>query len=219
MVFVCGQKIKTLKKLCFDKYPCTCEQGIKFMQWTHTSWLWKRCTANKLRLPDFSGWRYPDPRLQGVHPPVQVSNQQSSLHLVLQHHLLWPIQGEILSSLLPSHPSTRRQAWSFQTHLKASISLYNTGTCHCYYTLATPPHQPNIQNFQSGFQTHLSTEIAQPKVSNNLLLFSASGSLNILLPLDLSAAFDTTDHSTPLSRLQSRTGITGSALSWFRSYL
>ena len=37
--------------------------------------------------------------------------------------------------------------------------------------------------------------------------------------LDLSAAFDTIDHDTVFSRMQSTLGITGQALAWFKSYL
>ena len=41
----------------------------------------------------------------------------------------------------------------------------------------------------------------------------------VLVLLDLSAAFDTFDHSILLNRLHKRYGITGTAMSWFETYL
>uniref|UniRef100_UPI0037E8D203 uncharacterized protein n=1 Tax=Semicossyphus pulcher TaxID=241346 RepID=UPI0037E8D203 len=73
--------------------------------------------------------------------------------------------------------------------------------------------------FQSGFRSHHSTETAVIKVTNNLLLASDTHSLNILILLDLSAAFDTINHSILLNRLESSLSITGTALSWLKSYL
>ena len=57
------------------------------------------------------------------------------------------------------------------------------------------------------------------KIVNDLLIFADRGNSSLLVLLDLSAAFDTIDHSILLDRLENLVGVTGIALSWFRSYL
>ena len=61
--------------------------------------------------------------------------------------------------------------------------------------------------------------IALLKIMNDLLLVADNQQLALMAFLDLSAAFDTVDHSMLLSRLQSMFGVSGDALSWFASYL
>ena len=73
--------------------------------------------------------------------------------------------------------------------------------------------------FQSGFKALHSTESALLKVFNDLLLTTDAGQSAVLVLLDLSAAFDTVDHTILLSRLEHCVGIKGTALEWLRSYL
>ena len=74
-------------------------------------------------------------------------------------------------------------------------------------------------HFQSAYKAYHSTETALLKVQNDVLRTLDKQGVTVLVLLDLSAAFDTIDHSVLLSRIQSLLGISGSVLEWFRSYL
>uniref|UniRef100_A0A3B3WG99 Reverse transcriptase domain-containing protein n=1 Tax=Poecilia mexicana TaxID=48701 RepID=A0A3B3WG99_9TELE len=73
--------------------------------------------------------------------------------------------------------------------------------------------------YQSGFRQHHSTETALVKIFNDLRLNTDRNKITVLVLLDLSAAFDTVDHDILLSRLEHWVGISGTALSWLKSYL
>ena len=76
-------------------------------------------------------------------------------------------------------------------------------------------HEP----MQSAYRACHSTETALVRVQNDILRTLDQGGGAILVLLDLSAAFDTIDHSILLSRMESVLGVKGSALQWFKSYL
>ena len=48
---------------------------------------------------------------------------------------------------------------------------------------------------------------------------SDQGQPSLLVSLDMSATFDTVDHSTLLNRFLVGFGVSGSALTWLKSYL
>jgi hypothetical protein len=78
---------------------------------------------------------------------------------------------------------------------------------------------PSISHFQSAYRKFHSVESALLRIQNDLLLSIERQKVTALVLLDLSAAFDTLDHSILLTRLSSTFGISGSALELISSYL
>ena len=54
---------------------------------------------------------------------------------------------------------------------------------------------------------------------NDILTDCDSGNVSLLNLLDLSAAFDTVDHSMQLQRLEITFGVSGTTLEWLKPYL
>jgi len=73
--------------------------------------------------------------------------------------------------------------------------------------------------FQSAYRRHHSVETALVKVQSDIMMAFDQKECVLMVLLDLSAAFDTVDHTILLSRLKHRFGISGSVLSWINSYL
>ena len=81
-------------------------------------------------------------------------------------------------------------------------------------------HVHNLDNpYQSAYKAGRSIETALLSINNEVHLSLSRGEPTALVLLDLSAAFDTIDHSTLLSCLHIWFGVGGSVLKWFTSYL
>ena len=76
-----------------------------------------------------------------------------------------------------------------------------------------------LEDFQSAYKCHHSTETVLVRVHNDILKAVDDNKSVILLLLDLLAAFDTVDHTILLLRLANRLGVRDTAPNWFLSYL
>ena len=73
--------------------------------------------------------------------------------------------------------------------------------------------------FQSAYKQNHSTELAVLSVLDSLLGSAKKRLVYLVALLDLSAVFDTLDHSIVLKRLETTYGVRGTVLDWFVSYL
>ena len=76
-----------------------------------------------------------------------------------------------------------------------------------------------LNSFQSAYNKHHSTESTLLAVHDHLIKAMGQQQVTALCLLDLSAAFDTIDHSILLHRLFSWFSFNGTVLSWLEPYL
>ena len=76
-----------------------------------------------------------------------------------------------------------------------------------------------LPRHQSAYRRRHSTETAVLKIVSDLFLATDRGQVSLLALLDLSAAFDTVDHTILLDRLQSAFGVRGSVFDWIESFI
>ena len=76
-----------------------------------------------------------------------------------------------------------------------------------------------MPGYQLAYRKNFSCETAIIKITNDILWSMELKKITSLTCIDLSAAFDTVDHGILLNVLQNKFGISGNALSWFKSYL
>ena len=76
-----------------------------------------------------------------------------------------------------------------------------------------------LPGYQSAYRAGHSCETALAKLMNDILWNMEHQKIRLMCSLDLSAAFDTVDHSVFLEVLNKRYGMGGMVNDWFASYL
>ena len=97
----------------------------------------------------------------------------------------------------------------FSSNIAATISQLSI---HCAANAPFP-------EYQSAYRKNLSTETALLKVQNDILLSVDHQEVTLLVLIDLSAPFDTIDHTILVEAFEKDFGVTGNAVKWLTSYL
>ena len=101
---------------------------------------------------------------------------------------------------------------TWKWHILINTSRQLCATVELFWNILYEPLQSAYKKFH-GLKTALK------KVDSDIVTAIDSGHSVILVLLDLSAAFDTVDHTILTRRLSTRFGIRGRVLDWFVSYL
>src|SRR6218665_3339254 len=146
-------------------------------------------------------------------------NQKSSIYLCQQAH--FPCNSKIAVRPLLKKPSLDKELLSnyrpisnlsFLSKLSEQVVLSRLKG----YLTSNNLLNPN----QSAYTKHHSTETLLTSLYNKLVMAIIDRQqVSCLWFLDISAAFDTIDHTILTHRLSSLFGISGTALSWIKSYL
>ena len=141
------------------------------------------------------------------------------INLSLESGYLPPLKTAVLTPLLKK-PSLDHEIFknyrpiSNLTVVSKNIEKVVAVRLH-EYLLSNHLYEP----LQSAYKPFHSCETALVRVHNDVMRAIDNRQCVILLLLDLSAAFDTVAHEILLNRLNSKFGISGTALNWFQSYL
>ena len=76
-----------------------------------------------------------------------------------------------------------------------------------------------LPNYQSAYRKNYSCKTALVKVFDDILWLMEKQKVNLLVAIDLSAAFDTVDHGILTDMLNTAFNVRGKSLDWFKSYL
>ena len=149
--------------------------------------------------------------LPSLHQIINLSLQKSRMPQLLKDAIVTPLlkKSSLNKENFKNYRPVSNLPYLGKIIEKAAITQIET------HLSQKSLHEP----LQSAYTAHHSTETALVKVSNDILLSLDRGICVYLVLLDLSAAFDTIDHSVFIQRLTEDYGISGSVTDWMKSYL